>query len=64
MPSAISIQIEKFVKNQQSIVTPPSEQLYVTLLQETFSPSFGTICVTVLEKKSKIAKNMQKFLKK
>ena len=53
---AVSTQIEKFVKNQGSTVTPPSEQLWFALLQGTFPPSFSKIWATVLEKKSKIAK--------
>ena len=66
MHLAVSTQIEKFVKNQESKVTSPSEQLYVTLLQGTFPPSFSTICATVLEK-LKIAttgKNSSKIFEK
>ena len=40
---AVTTQIEKFVKNQGSTVTPPSEQLWFALLQATFPPSFSTI---------------------
>ena len=67
MHSAVSTQIEKFVKNQECTVTSPSVQLYVTLLQGTFPPSFSTICATVLEKKLKIAtsgKNSSKIFEK
>ena len=53
---AVTTQIEKFVKNQGSKVTPPSEQLWFALLQGIFLPSFSKIWATVLEKKSKIAK--------
>ena len=52
----VSNQIEKFVKNQESKLTPPNEQLCFAHLQGTFPPSFSTIWATVLEKKSKIAK--------
>ena len=47
---------QKFIKNQETKATPPSEQLCFTSLQGTFPPSFSTIWATVLEKKSKIAK--------
>ena len=61
---ALSIQIEKFFENQESKVTSPSEQLYVTLLQGTFPPSFSTLCTMVLEKKSKMAKKHAKIPQK
>ena len=51
----IEKKIEKFIKNQGSTTTLPTEQPCVTLPQATFLPSFSTICYMVLEK-SKIAK--------
>ena len=57
-----STQIEKFVKNQGFKATPLSEQLCLTLPQETFLPSFSIISDTVL-KKTKKSENAQKFIK-